>query len=55
MGALGVSEAERVDPDSDTVANYRARPWPERPVSGANKSGKHNIAPRGSVTYCGRS
>ncbi len=24
-----------------------ARPWPERPVSAANKSGKHNTSPRG--------
>ena len=26
-----------------------ARPWPERPVSEANKSGQHNIASRGAV------
>ena len=28
-----------------------ARPWPERPVSAANKSGKDDAAPRGGITY----
>ena len=27
-----------------------ARPWPERPVSEANKSGKDNAASRGGCT-----
>ena len=27
-----------------------ARPWPERPVSEANKSGKGNASPRGGCT-----
>ncbi len=27
-------------------ARHRARPWPERPVSAANRSGRHNAAPR---------
>ena len=29
-----------------TIAELIARPWPERPVSAANKSGKHNTARR---------
>ncbi len=33
-------------------ARFSARPWPERPVSAANKSGIHNAAPRGGgATY----
>ena len=39
---------------SITVRNARgrlARPWPERPVSAANKSGKHNAASRHGITY----
>jgi len=31
------------------LAKRSARPWPERPVSAANKSGKHHAAPRGGV------
>ena len=26
-------------------------PWPERPVSAANKSGKHDTAPLGVINY----
>ena len=33
-----------------TFARRRARPWPERPVSAANKSGKHKAALRGVDT-----
>ena len=33
------------------LARRSARPWPERPVSAANKSGKHDAAPRGVITY----
>ena len=33
-------------PSSAETAWRRARPWPERPVSAANKSGRHIAAPR---------
>ena len=29
----------------------RARPWPERPVSAANKSGNHPLATRTALAY----
>ena len=37
----GDLEAERV---GERIRFIRARPWPERPVSAANKSGKHPAA-----------
>ena len=36
------------------VRYMRARPWPERPVSAANKSGKHYAAGIPSVVVGGR-
>ncbi len=42
------SEAERI---GERIRCIRARPWPERPVSAANKSGKHPAATRQAVTY----
>ena len=33
------------------MQSIRARPWPERPVSGANKSGKDTAATRVARTY----
>ena len=32
-------------------ASRLARPWPERPVSEANKSGSDTVATRWAVTY----
>ncbi len=32
-------------------ARSRARPWPERPVSEANKSGRDTAGKRGALTY----
>ncbi len=34
-------------PSRGESARRRARPWPERPVSAANKSGRHDAFPRG--------
>ena len=42
------SEAERIGGPSRFI---RARPWPERPVSAANKSGEHAVATRVPSTY----
>ena len=40
MTVIGGLEAERVGPRmARIIAMRRARPWPERPVSEANKSG----------------
>ncbi len=41
-------EAER---EREQVPYIRARPWPERPVSEANKSGKHHAAPLDIFSY----
>ena len=35
----------------ETVARRRARPWPERPVSEANKSGYGAAAARRTLTH----
>ena len=43
-GLRGRADRERLGVES---ARRRARPWPERPVSAANRSGKHTAAPRG--------
>ena len=47
-GAARIAEAARV---GERIRCTRARPWPERPVSAANKSGKHHPAPPGGFTY----
>ncbi len=41
-------EAERI---GERFRPIRARPWPERPVSAANKSGKDTLATRLALTY----
>ena len=41
-------EAERI---GERFRFIRARPWPERPVSAANKSGRHPLAARIPLTY----
>ena len=41
-------EAERV---GERIRPVRARPWPERPVSAANKSGNDTAATRAAITY----
>ncbi len=40
-------EAERI---GERIPPIRARPWPERPVSAANKSGKDPVAARPALT-----
>ena len=42
------SEAERI---GERMQSIRARPWPERPVSAADKSGNDTAAPRPTLTY----
>ena len=42
------TEAERI---GERIRPIRARPWPERPVSAANKSGSGAAAPRRALTY----
>ena len=41
-------EAERI---GERIQFIRARPWPERPVSEANKSGNDTAATRRAMTY----
>jgi hypothetical protein len=41
-------EAERI---GERFSSIRARPWPERPVSAANKSGRHPLAAPEAPTY----
>jgi len=41
-------EAERI---GERIRPIRARPWPERPVSEANKSGKHPAVTRPGCAY----
>ena len=37
--------------EAERIWRIRARPWPERPVSEANKSGEHPLATRNSFAY----
>ena len=46
--ALGPKEAERI---GERIRPIRTRPWPERPVSAANKSGYDHPATRQASTY----
>ena len=58
MGCLGFHvwpyRADTPDPEAEQTGGpirlIRARPWPERPVSAANKSGGDDAAPRRALT-----
>ncbi len=58
LGCLGFHvwpyRADAPDPEAEQTGGpirlIRARPWPERPVSAANKSGRDDAAPRWALT-----